>query len=313
MSCCKDNIRDGFLTSAEFSKKRNQESDVSNMVEIPEGTYTVGCDLNLGYGVDNEGPAIIVKTKAFLMDKTSVTNREFAQFVEDTQYITESERLGKSYVFHLLLNKDKPGEHVRDLAWWLDVDGANWKHPFGDERSYLELLDHPVVHITRNDALAFCVWADKRLPSEVEWEIAARANTSTVYPWGDELEIDGVHNCNVWQGNFPFENDALDGFVGTAPANSFYENQFGLVQMIGNVWELCSNHARVPLNTISKSSLEEQIEDHTQTNEEFYAAKGGSFLCHHTYCNRYRSGARNAIHHASASSNVGFRCVKDLP
>lgn len=150
----------------------------------------------------------------------------------------------------------------------------------------------------------------KRLPSEIEWEIAARGGSEDlVFPWGNEL-FDTIHRANVWQGTFPYENTADDGYIGTSPVDSFYTNDYGVSQMLGNVWEMCSNPARIPLIDIQKESLEKQIANHEKHLE--FAARGGSFLCHHSYCNRYRLAARNGIDRLTASSNLSFRCVKDI-
>lgn len=279
---------------------------------VPKGTYTIGTNSNVGHEIDHEGPQIEVEIDAFLMDETAVNNADFAQFVDDTGYITEAEKLGTSFVFYLLMDDKTIGESVQSLQWWLDVPGANWKHPFGDARSYKEILDHPVVHVTQLDALMYCKWANKRLPTEIEWEIAAKGGTEDlVFPWGNEL-YDGKHRCNVWQGDFPLKNTKEDGYVGTAPVDAFYTNDYGLTQMIGNVWEMCSNEARIPLDQIKKETIEAQIETYRKNEFLDYAAKGGSFLCHHSYCNRYRLAARNGIDKLSASSNKGFRCAKDI-
>ena len=309
MSCC--SVKRTDTASSEVGDIMDKE-DYSGMVKVPSGTYKVGSNLDIGYEDDFEGPEIEVTTSGFYMDITVVTNAQFKEFVEATGYITEAELLGTSFVFHLLLDNEAIGYHVDNLRWWVDVEGANWKHPFGDKRSYKDIMNHPVVHVTHKDALNYCAWAGKRLPSEVEWEIAARGGKEgLIYSWGNEL-YDVTHRCNIWQGSFPIENTAEDGYIGTAPADVFYQNDYGLKQMLGNVWELCSNKARIPLPEVKTETLQEQIE--LLQSETFidYAAKGGSFLCHHSYCNRYRLAARNGIDRLSASSNVGFRCVKDL-
>ena len=283
-----------------------------SMKAIQGGQFRVGSDLDIGYPSDFEGPEIDVHTDGFYMDETVVTNAMFETFVLSTGYVTFAQRYGSSFVFHLLLEDGYVGEVVPGLSWWIDVKGANWMYPYGDKRSYKDLMDYPVVHVTMEDALAYCAWANKRLPTEIEWEIAARGGKKgLIYPWGNELEPDGLHLCNIWQGSFPHENSQLDGYLGVAPADAFYENEYGLKQMIGNVWELCSNAARIPLNQIKKQSIEEQIQQFHSGRVASYAAKGGSFLCHQSYCHRYRLAARNGIDRLSSSSNCSFRCVAD--
>lgn len=283
------------------------------MIKVPGGKYNVGTNDNIGHEIDNEGPKISVTIESFYMDKTAVTNREFNRFVEETGYVTEAEKWGNSFVFYLLLEDDTRGENVHQLEWWMDIKGANWRNPFGDKRSFIDILDHPVVHVTQLDALMFCQWAKKRLPTEIEWVIAAKGGTDGLtYPWGNQIEQDGEHHCNVWQGNFPFENTLEDGYLGTAPVDAFYENDYGLKQMIGNVWEMCSNQARISLSGVRKETLDEQFNTYHKNEFIDYAVKGGSFLCHKSYCNRYRLAARNGIDKLTSASNKGFRCVKDI-
>lgn len=281
------------------------------MIKIPGGKYLVGTNTKLGYPIDNEGPRTQVEIESFYIDETAVTNLEFAKFVKETGYITEAEIIGRSFVFSLLVDEKEKQEEVEGLNWWLDLEGASWRFPFGDDMSYLDILDHPVVHVTQHDALMYCKWADKRLPTEVEWEIALRAgdDRDLVFPWGDEL-FDEIHRANVWQGTFPMENTTEDGYLGTAPVDAFYTNDYGIKQMLGNVWEMCSNQAHIPLNEIKTETITQQIETYHKNEFLEYAAKGGSFLCHESYCNRYRTAARNGIDKLSASSNKGFRCVK---
>lgn len=174
-------------------------------------------------------------------------------------------------------------------------------------------MDHPVVHVSRNDALAYCAWADKRLPTEAEWEYAGRAgHDHRRFPWGDDLEEGGKHHANTWQGEFPYENTAEDGYVGTAPAKSFSPNDYGLYQMIGNVWEWCLNPGRIDLSEFQEKTSFDFFKENYQPSQDVYALKGGSFLCHHSYCQRYRLAGRNANTGHSSTSNTGFRCVRDI-
>ena len=210
-------------------------------VQIPAGTFLMGDSTHQGFVEDYEGPAVEKEVHAFEMAKTPVTNAEFLEFVQATGYQTLAERLGDSYVFHLLLPEEKRENypHVTGSPWWKVVPNANWAHPFGEGSSIEGIEDHPVVHIALEDAIAYCRWAKVQLPTEVQWEYAARAMSTSTYPWGEDLVPESGYRANTWQGDFPNVNDALDGFVGTAPVYSFEPNDFGLYQMIGNVWEWC--------------------------------------------------------------------------
>ena len=194
-----------------------------------------------GYVEDGEGPVHAVDLAPFVIDIDCVTTRQFAKFVEETGWLTEAERQGFSGVFQLAVmarNADVIGP--MGVPWWLAVRGADWEHPFGPLSSADELLDHPVVHVSHGDALAYCAWAGRDLPSEAEWEYAARGGlVGKRYAWGDELMPDGRHRANIWQGAFPLFNSGEDGWRATAPVGSFEPNGFGLHQTAGNVWEWC--------------------------------------------------------------------------
>ena len=312
-SCCSLktktlDIPNSFLRDNSATKVLN-----SNMSYIPGGTYLVGSSLDVGHKDDFEGPVTEVNLHGFYMDNTTVTNEQFSDFVNKTSYVTLAEEIGSSYVFYSLLSNDFIGKPVSNMEWWVDVKNANWRFPFGDTRSFQSMLDHPVVHISVRDALAYAKWAGKRLPNEIEWEVAAKGGTQNeLYPWGNYLVQEGRYNCNIWQGSFPYYNTLEDGFLGTAPVKEFYRNDYGIYQMIGNVWEICSNCARIPHNLIKVDSIDDQIKSYNSNSIENYSIKGGSFLCHHSYCNRYRIAARNSLNRFSTSSNTGFRCVKDV-
>ena len=276
-------------------------------VQIPAGKFLMGDSTHQGFAEDYEGPAVEKEVHAFEMAKTPVTNAEFLEFVQATGYQTLAERLGDSYVFHLLLSEEKRENypHVTGSPWWKVVPNANWAHPFGEGSSIDGIEDHPVVHIALEDAITFCKWANLQLPTEVQWEYAARAMSTSTYPWGEDLVPASGYCANTWQGDFPNVNDALDGFVGTAPVYSFEPNDFGLYQMIGNVWEWCSHPRGIVLPLV-----EERISlDSIKPSGEF-AIRGGSFLCHCSYCNRYRVAARNGAFVTSTTSHMGFRCVR---
>lgn len=266
---------------------------LENMVKIPSGEFLMGTDDSEGFPADGEGPVRSVMVNEFLIDTTTVTNRQFAGFVAATGYITDAERFGWSFVFDKLLPEETKAvsfDVAAETPWWCMVPGAYWAQPEGDKSSIQELMDHPVVHVSWNDAMAYCNWAGKRLPMETEWEKAARGDlVQQKYPWGNEFTPGGVHHCNIWQGSFPNFNSLDDGYLGTAPARSYQPNGYGLYNTSGNVWEWCA--------------------DWFDAQQTARVIKGGSFLCHHSYCNRYRVAARSANTPDSSSSNTGFRCV----
>jgi formylglycine-generating enzyme required for sulfatase activity len=205
---------------------------------------------------------------------------------------TDAERFGWSYVFAKFLPKEprRASPRLARTPWWCGVTGAQWRRPEGPGSDLDGRRDHPVVHVSWHDAAAFCSWAGARLPTEAEWEYAARGGLDQArYPWGDELTPGGEHRCNIWQGRFPAHDETEDGFSGTAPMDAFEPNGFGLHNVAGNVWEWCA--------------------DWFDPAEQNRAMRGGSYLCHESYCNRYRVAARTANTPDSSSGNLGFRCA----
>jgi formylglycine-generating enzyme required for sulfatase activity len=279
-----------------------------DLIEIPEGSFDMGCDSALGYPDDGEQPVHEVQVAAFAMASTTVVNDDFARFVAATSFVTEAERIGSSFVFGGLLPDDfPPTQGVAAAPWWRLVEGASWKQPEGPGSTLEARGDHPVVHVSWNDAVAYCAWVGARLPTEAEWEFAARGALShAIYPWGDELEPAGEHRMNVWQGDFPSANTAADGHYGTAPARTYAPNGFGLYQMTGNVWEWTSDwfdstwYRRSP-----------QQDPRGPEHGERRVMRGGSFLCHESYCRRYRVAARSSSTPDAAASNIGMRIVVD--
>jgi len=266
----------------------------------PDGTYPG----------DGEGPVREVTLSPFWIDAATVTNKQFKRFVDATGYKTEAEGFGWSFVFHLLVPEAVMGKlkkQVQGLEWWLKVPGANWKRPFGRGTDIRAIMDHPVVHVSWADAAAYCQWAHKRLPTEAEFEYAARGGlVQQRMPWGEELTPDGEHRCNIWQGQFPVENTAEDGFVGTCPARHYQPNGYGLYNMAGNVWEWCADWWSPDFHIDGPRENPAGPADGTAR-----VIRGGSFLCHDSYCNRYRTSARTHNTPDSATSNMGFRCVAD--
>jgi formylglycine-generating enzyme required for sulfatase activity len=281
------------------------------MVLIPAGTFEMGNHLGNGYRADGETPVHAVTLPAFLIDRFAVSNARFASFVDATGYVTEAERFGWSFVFEgLLPEKARSGKRrVPGAEWWLQVTGANWRHPEGPGSGIDRRLDHPVVHVSWNDAHAFCAWSATRLPTEAEWERAARGGRARqTFPWGNDLNPDGKHRMNVWQGRFPEYNSRADGYLGTAPVDAFLPNDYGLFNVTGNVWEWCSDWFAVDAYT-----RHEPVSPAGPTSGSSKVMRGGSYLCHKSYCNRYRVDARSSNTPDSSTGNIGFRCARDVP
>jgi len=290
--------------------QRNRSQSNEGMVSLPGGTFQMGTDDREGYPSDGESPIRHVKVNPFYIDIHTVTNRQFSQFVEDTGYITDAEKFGWSFVFHLFLKDEAERFVIQELPgtpWWLSVEGATWRTPDGPGSGIKDRMDHPITHVSWNDAQAYCEWAGKRLPTEAEWEYAARGGlVQKRYPWGNELMPDGKAYCNIWQGEFPLVNTKEDGYVGTSPVKSFPPNGYGLYQMAGNVWEWC-------MDWFTKDHESKGGLNNSQGPEsgDSKVIRGGSYLCHHSYCNRYRVAARSFNTPDSSTGNMGFRCVMD--
>lgn len=304
--------------------------EADNMVEIPGGMFLMGSDKHYA----EEAPVHRVKVDAFLIDRTPVTNRQFKAFVKETGHVTFAEKVpdAKNYpgaLPHMLYAGSlvfTPPARVANLGdwgqWWSLMKGANWRRPYGPKSNINTLDSHPVVHVAYEDALAYAKWAGKDLPTEAEWEYAARGGLDGVeYAWGDEFTPDGKHMANTWQGNFPTENLNLDGFSRTSPVTAFPPNGYGLHDMIGNVWEWTSDWF-VPRHEADapKACCVPQNPRGPREEDSFDPAmpeikiprkvlKGGSHLCAPNYCRRYRPAARHAEPIDTSTSHVGFRCV----
>lgn len=279
-----------------------------DLVPVPGGVFTMGTDDPRGYAADGEGPVHEVEIGPFRLARHAVTNDQFAVFTDATGYVTVAEQMGSSFVFGGLLPDDfPPTRGVVGAEWWREVLGASWRHPEGPHSSVRERGDHPVVHVAWLDAMAYCAWSGTRLPTEAEWERAARGGAEGQhFPWGDDLEPDGEHRMNVFQGVFPGGDSGADGWVGTCPVGSFAPNGFGLHEMTGNVWEWCADwfhpgwYARSPRQAPTGPA-----------SGEAKVMRGGSYLCHESYCWRYRVDARSANTPESSTGNLGFRVAAD--
>lgn len=306
MTCCvpESNSPTDFIPTVFTSSPTATRPDSA---EIPGGTALQGT-AHPWIRNDGEGPLRSSRIEPLALSKGTVTNREFAAFVAETGYVTEAEHLGWSFVFHSQV-PDGTGDTMKvpGAPWWRRVFGSSWQRITGPECLLMETLaDHPVVHVSWNDARAYCSWVGGRLPSEREWEHAARGGLGDVrFPWG-ELEPDdnACLPCNIWQGRFPTENTGMDGFATTAPAISFTPNAFGLYNLVGNVWEWIEEPFSYPAQRVGADYRPARI-----TAEQL--AKGGSFLCHKSYCYRYRIAARIANGADSATTHMGFRVAWD--
>ena len=272
----------------------------------------MGTNSTEGFAADGEGPVREIALDPFYIDLAPVTNAQFAEFVRATGFLTEAERFGWSFVFQGHISEEHRAELVEDtvlaVPWWCKVRGAKWSNPEGPGSTIAERADYPVTHVSWNDALEFARWAGKRLPTEAEWEFAARGGLEQRrYPWGDDLLPGGRHVCNIFQGEFPKQDLAEDGYAGTCPVRAFPANDYWLYSMSGNTWEWCSDWFHASYHLVG-----------TRTNPTGpaegarRAMRGGSYLCHQSYCNRYRVAARTSNTPDSSTTNIGFRCVRDV-
>ena len=294
----------------------------AGLIALPGGRFRMGGDPAAAFVDDGEGPSREVELAPFAVEATAVTNAAFSAFVADTGYRTEAERFGWSYVFagHLPPRFLNTLERVPGAPWWAAVPGARWDRPEGPRSHVRTRSDHPVVHVSWHDAAAYAAWAGRALPTEAQWEYAARGGgpDGQTFPWGERLEPRGRHRCNVFQGRFPERDTAADGYAGTCPVDAFAPNGFGLRNVCGNVWEWCADwfspdwHAPDrPETRRDPAGPAADAAPRDANGQRRKVQKGGSYLCHRSYCNRYRPGARTANAPDSSTGNAGFRCVRN--
>ncbi|MCY3872774.1 MAG: SUMF1/EgtB/PvdO family nonheme iron enzyme [Rhodobacteraceae bacterium] len=284
---------------------KETDLDSSDIVWMDGGRTHVGTD-RPEIRFDGESPRRQTTLRAFGISRFAVTVAEFARFIDESGWMTSADRFGWSYVFRGL-SEDATGPRPRDLPWWNAIDGANWRCPAGPSGDRAP-GNHPVTHVSHADAMAYAAWAGGRLATEPEWEHAARGGSDNArYPWGD-AEPDDDRNifCNIWQGEFPDENTVRDGFYGTAPVDAFEPNPYGLFNMSGNVWEWCADRFRV--RSVGKAA---RVRNKQAIAEREHVLKGGSFLCHKSYCWRYRIAARSGRPGDTSACNSGFRLAFD--
>ncbi len=293
-------------TAAE--RQRADSGSTDGMIKLDGGPFLMGTEDNEGFKADGEGPIRRITLDPFYLDRAPVTNRQFAEFVKATEYRSEAERFGWSFVFHTHVAPELGTQRAPGTTWWCRVDGASWAHPEGPDSGITNRLNYPVVHMSWHDAAAYAKWAGKRLPTEAEWEFAARGGLEQKkFPWGDELTPGGVHLCNIWQGEFPNIDTAEDGYHGTAPVDAYPANGYGFLTITGNAWEWCNDWFD-PAWHINATTTNPAGPSTGATR----LMKGGSYLCHKSYCNRYRVAARTSNTPDSATTNIGFRCARDL-
>src|SRR3984957_7882756 len=290
------------------ARRRVTAGSTVDMVLLDGGRFLMGSESPDAFAADGEGPVREVLLDPFYISKFPVTNEQFAEFIARTGYVTDAQRWGWSFVFRNHVPEAQRGPALAATPWWLRVDGADWAHPEGPDDSAQAHPAHPVVQVSWNDAQAYCDWAGARLPTEAEWEFGARGGLEQkTYPWGDDLMPGGRHMCNIWQGSFPDIDRVEDGFSAPAPVDSFASNGYGLYTVMGNVWEWCADCFDAQWHRTAT-----RVNPVGPPAGATHVMKGGSYLCHASFCFRYRNAARTANTPDSAPGNIGFRVVRDV-
>lgn len=282
-------------------------------IVVPGGSFQMG-EVNPPYVVDGESPVAQVFVGDFEIDSCSVTNRDFQEFIAATQYVTEAEKFGWSFVWFYTVSNETMDKRFRgtvvETPWWVAINNATWDHPEGPDSNISRRLDHPVVHVSWGDAQQFCNWRGGRLPTEAEWEYAARGGLhNRIFPWGNLFfDQNRVPRANIFEGSFPYDPKPQDGYLTTAPACSFLPNKWGLYNMVGNVWEWVSDwYSPRRFSEFQRAASIRDPRGPSAGTER--VTKGGSFMCHDSYCKRYRCAARHHNTPDTSGHNIGFRCA----
>lgn len=296
---------------SESEGRETGEELYQNMVLVNGSSFWIGTNDPV-FEADGESPKREVELNSFYIDIHEVSNREFSQFVERRSYVTEAESFGNSFVLESLINNPEVRSQVKEAVaaapWWVPVQNASWRRPEGTGSDISTRMEHPVVHVSWNDAESYCGSIGKRLPTEAEWEAGCRGGLQDrLFPWGNQWNPGGSFRANTWQGDFPNVDTGEDGHKGTAPVTSFPPNKYGLKNMVGNVWEWTSDWWSVQHSKDSRNS--KHLKESTQTDK---VKKGGSFMCSKNFCYRHRCAARSFNTPDSSASNLGFRCAADF-
>lgn len=301
--CLRKDYKSVLLESGLVQKRTDK------MVFIKGGSFYMGTNKPIIFS-DGEFPERTVRVNDFYMDQHEVSNYDFNRFIQSTGYVTEAEKVGDSFVFEPLISEKVKSEITQAVAgaiWWLPVKNCSWKQPEGPDSNINDRMNHPVIHVSWHDAVEYCKWAGKRLPTEAEWEYACRSMLDRrLFPWGNKLMPRGEHRMNIWQGDFPVNNTALDGYIGTSPVDSYAPSSVGLYNMVGNVWEWTADWWTTRRDV---NELDNPVGPKSGTDK---VRKGGSYLCHKSYCYRYRCAARGENTPDSSAGNLGFRCASNV-
>jgi len=311
--CCSPNreVSDNFEIKMDFEiNKSSEESKLDKMIKVSQGKFLMGTDYENAFVTDGEGPVREVEIDTFYFDKFPVTNKDFDNFCSKTGYKTEAEKFGWSFVFFQLVSNQTTknvNESVSGAPWWWKVDDAFWRKPYGGDSNLKDLENHPVVHVSWNDANAYAKWIGKDLPTEAEWEMAARGGLiQKNFSWGNDSD-EIFNKCNIWDGTFPEKNSLQDGWLGTSPVDYYDPNSLDIYDTAGNVWEWCKDWFSASFHHNDRK--ETRINPSGPKYGSSKTMKGGSYLCNDSYCNRYRASARTQNTPDSSTGNLGFRLI----